>query len=592
MSYRSFKRVLGETSLERKCRFLFGLCLFLLITGSFWWYGSQTEKMVIKQTLERDRVLVDTIMMIRHWEALEQNPEYKPLVQHLSANLQNQEYDWQFIRPAGVGSGEGAPKRLDAFEANLLDRLLHATPPPLEEDGPGTVDDDSMAAVEFDRRTVVVAETNEKEFQYYQGVRAKSGRCVSCHRIIDGNAELMEGDLLAVAKVSIPAGPTIKEVNWNRAILLSTAIITVFLAMLAAYAIVRYVIAKPLKHLRDVSDEIGHGNINLRAEIHTGDEFEDLAVAFNRMLQNMIDAHDELRQVNSNLDAKVDQLAQANMRLFEMNRMKSDFLATMSHELRTPLNSIIGFSDVLRSNKSLGEKQSRFVENIQKSGRMLLDMINDLLDLAKIESGKMEVRLTDFSIENIIHTQCDLARPLTEKKNIDMEIKVQPNLPQLHQDQNKIQQILTNLLSNAIKFTPEGGRIVVHARHSTKGRLDLAVEDTGVGIALEDQKTIFEKFRQGNTVLSGGDAMTREYSGTGLGLSIVKELCRLLEGEISVTSELGKGSTFTVKIPWKITEQPKLDSPLAESLEELTRVQRSEYDRRPAASMAESQVAD
>ena len=272
------------------------------------------------------------------------------------------------------------------------------------------------------------------------------------------------------------------------------------------------------------------------------------------------------------------------MRLFEMNRLKSDFLATMSHELRTPLNSIIGFSDVLGSIKSLDEKQRRYVQNIQKSGKMLLDMINDILDLAKIESGKMEVRLADFKIDHVIGAQCDMARPLTEKKNIDLEIKIDRNLPELHQDMGKVQQILNNLLSNAIKFTPEGGRIVVEARHGRTGDLEIIVTDTGVGIAEEDQANIFEKFRQGEIVLPTGDAMTREFSGTGLGLSIVKELCRLLGGEISLESELGKGSTFTVRLPWVLADQPKLDSPLTESLEQLTKPRRIDFEHPVATS--------
>ncbi len=238
------------------------------------------------------------------------------------------------------------------------------------------------------------------------------------------------------------------------------------------------------------------------------------------------------------------------MRLYEMNRLKSDFMATMSHELRTPLNSIIGFSDVLSSIKALDDKQRRYVQNIQKSGRMLLDMINDILDLAKIESGKMEIKLTEFTIEQVISTQVDMARPLAERKNIDLDCELDDDLPPLYQDAGKLQQILNNLLSNAIKFTPEGGRIVVSAtRDEETGDLILSVTDNGVGISPDDQTAIFEKFRQGTQVLARGDAMTREYSGTGLGLSIVKEICKLLGGEISLQSELGQGSTFTVQLP-------------------------------------------
>src|SRR5262249_11606998 len=262
-----------------------------------------------------------------------------------------------------------------------------------------------------------------------------------------------------VAKVVIPDDATQSALNVNRAIFLATAIVTVFLAMAASYVIVRYVIVKPLKHLRDISDEISRGNMEARADIHTADEFEELGTAFNKMVRHLVPTQDELKQANTSLDGKVDELAQLNMQLYEMNRLKSDFLATMSHELRTPLNSIIGFSEVLDSIKSLDDRQRRYVQNIQKSGRVLLDMINDILDLAKIESGKMEIRLADFRVDNVIQAQCDFFRPQTERKNIDLEIDVEPGLPELFQDQAKVQQILSNLLSNAIKFTPEGGRI-------------------------------------------------------------------------------------------------------------------------------------
>ncbi len=385
---------------------------------------------------------------------------------------------------------------------------------------------------------------------------------------------LSKGDIIAIAKVTMPTGPsglTRRQLNWNRAILISTLVITVFLAMVTSYVIVRYVIVKPLRHLRDVSDSVSRGNIALRAEIHTGDEFEELAVAFNRMLRHLVTAQEELRQVNATLDGKVDELAQANMRLYEMNTVKSDFLATMSHELRTPLNSILGFSEVLDSIAALDEKQKRYVQNIQTSGRTLLEMINDILDLAKMESGKMDIRLTDFRVSQVVAAQCDMARPLTEKKNIDMETQLPADLPPMQQDQARVQQILNNLLSNAIKFTPEGGRITVSVVRDDENFLVMQVSDTGVGIAEEDQQTIFEKFRQGRTVAPSGDAMTREYSGTGLGLSIVKELCRLLGGTVSVQSVLGKGSTFTVRLPWALQEQPRLDSSLIEGFDDFAK---------------------
>jgi len=188
-----------------------------------------------------------------------------------------------------------------------------------------------------------------------------------------------------------------------------------------------------------------------------------------------------------------------------------------------------------------------------------------------MESGKMEIRQSEFRISSVVSTLCEMARPLAEKKNIDLDGDAPATLPPLRQDQAKVQQILNNLLSNAIKFTPEGGRIFISAERDDLGDLRLKVSDTGIGISPDEQQLIFEKFRQASGVLPDGDAMTREYSGTGLGLSIVRELCRLLGGDVSLESEVGKGSTFTVRLPWRLEETPRLDAQLREDLDELAR---------------------
>ncbi|MDH3719485.1 MAG: ATP-binding protein, partial [Planctomycetota bacterium] len=566
MSYRSIKRVLGETNLERKCRFLFGASLFLLLMGSFLWYGKRTAEIVNEQNPKTGRLLVHTIMM-HHWKHLETNETFKPVVEELITYFDKDDYEWNAIRPESNKPKESQISK-NKFERELLAKWVTTGPPADGEDAPFAQREKKVMR----EQTLPNGQTVRREvaeYHYYQPVYIKSD-CVLCHRITNGNNDLVEGDLQAIIQVRMPLEETHEALNKNLAILLATAILTVFLAMILLYVIIRYVIVKPLNHLRDVSNEISRGNTSLRAEINTRDEFEDLAVAFNRMLQQLLDSAAELRQVNDDLDANVDELAQANMRLFEMNRLKNDFLATMSHELRTPLNSILGFSDVLSSIESLDEKQRRYVDNIQTSGRLLLDMINDILDLAKVESGKMEMHLADFPLSEAIQAPCDMARPLAEKKNLDLETFIQPSTEPLHQDRAKLQQILNNLLSNAIKFTPEGGRIEVIANRNERDQLEIVVRDTGVGIADEDQLAIFEKFRQGQADMAS-DAMTREYSGTGLGLSIVKELCKLLGGEITLQSELGKGSSFCVKLPWIREEQPKLESPLSEELHELTK---------------------
>jgi len=279
----------------------------------------------------------------------------------------------------------------------------------------------------------------------------------------------------------------------------------------------------------------------------------------------------ELQQYSISLENANVALEELNRAAAAANEAKTQFLAAVSHELRTPMTAILGYSELLLEESTPGSKQRESLQIVKRNGEHLLEVINNILDLAKIESGKMDIRLTEFSIEHVIAAQCDMARPLTEKKNIDLNTEIQADLPPLFQDQARVQQILNNLLSNAIKFTPEGGRILVTAQRNERSELVLRVVDTGVGITAEDQQLIFEKFRQGRTAMPGGDAMTREYSGTGLGLSIVKELCKLLGGEVSVESELGTGSAFTVHLPWHLDRQPRLESPLATSFQEFTK---------------------
>jgi signal transduction histidine kinase len=334
-----------------------------------------------------------------------------------------------------------------------------------------------------------------------------------------------------------------------------------------SFILVRYVIVKPVKHLKEVSDAISAGELNVRSEIQTGDEFEDLSHAFNRMLRTLVSMQDRLRKVNQDLDHKVDELAQANLALYESNRLKSDFLATMTHELRTPLNSILGFSEVLQAGLTLTEKQARWLGNIRTSGEQLLNMINDILDLAKIEAGKMEIHPVEFSTYDVCEGLLTMFRPQAEKKNIDLAVALAPDIPLIHQDVNKFRQILSNLLSNAIKFTPEGGRVAVRGKID-RDMLEMTVTDTGVGIAAEDQELIFEKFRQ------SGNPMTREQGGTGLGLSIVRELTQILGGTVSLQSELGRGSTFTICIPLQLSEEVRLEYDLAHEGVDLSKAQR------------------
>lgn len=532
MSYRAFKKMLGETNLERKCRFLFGGGLLVLITASFSLNTWLNNQVLDDQNVTSARLLVAPIILEKHWKWSEPNKHYIPLIEKMAETVKTEDlgdYSWEVFKsnPSSADSKERPIDSFDAYEA--LERIQQG------------------------ESEVFYRDENEGKFQYYKAIYATES-CVDCHRLHDG-ADIEEGELLRIVNIRFPLQKVEQALAWNKAINMASALITAVLAMLAAYAIVRYVIVKPVLHLKDVSDQIAHGNLDLRADIRTGDEFEELSYAFNRMLRHLVTVQEELRTVNTDLDTKVDELAQVNLRLYEMNKLKDEFLATMSHELRTPLNSILGFSDLLANSQELKEKQKRYVGNIQMSGKNLLALINDVLDLAKIESGKMEVQLSEIAIADLIERRVGTMMPLADKKNIEMTSEIDPNIPILFQDSIKIQQILNNLISNAIKFTPEGGRVHVSATLCADDpkMMDLVVEDTGIGIPLDEQEHIFEKFRQGRSSSESKDALSRSFEGTGLGLSIIRELSKLLEGEVFLESEFGRGSNFTARLPVRMT---------------------------------------
>jgi signal transduction histidine kinase len=215
----------------------------------------------------------------------------------------------------------------------------------------------------------------------------------------------------------------------------------------------------------------------------------------------------------------------------------------MSHELRTPLNAIIGFSEVLadRMFGELNEKQEEYSKDIHASGQHLLSLINDILDLSKIEAGRMELELTEFDLPAALDNALMLIRERAGRRSIALHTEIDTRLGQIQADERKVRQVVLNLLSNAIKFTPEGGRIEVGATPKD-GFVEIAVSDTGIGIAPEDQEKVFEEFRQVGTA-------AKKIEGTGLGLTLCRKFVELHGGKIWVKSQLGEGSTFTFTIP-------------------------------------------
>jgi signal transduction histidine kinase len=238
------------------------------------------------------------------------------------------------------------------------------------------------------------------------------------------------------------------------------------------------------------------------------------------------------------------QIEEKSREIEAANRHKSEFLANMSHELRTPLNAIIGFSEVLQERLfgELNEKQAEYTDDILTSGRHLLSLINEILDLSKVEAGRMELELATFDLPLAIDNARTFVRERATRHGINLDVTIDERLGDFVGDERKIKQVLLNLLSNAVKFTPEGGRIGINARQ-TDGSVEISVSDTGIGIAPEDQPKIFEEFRQ------VGSDYSHKSEGTGLGLTLAKKFVELHGGRIWVESEVGKGSTFTFTLP-------------------------------------------
>lgn len=353
-----------------------------------------------------------------------------------------------------------------------------------------------------------------------------------------------QGTLIGVVAVDYPAPNARLNLLVNLGLSLMAGGLAGMLAVLVFYLITQKLILSPVRELTRVANSVSQGEHSVRSQIATGDEFEELARAFNAMLAHLQASETELQTINRSLDTRLGDLAERNVALFESNKVKSQFLANVSHELRTPLTSIIGFAELLREAASTeGGRLHRYSENIMSSGRLLLGIINDLLDLAKIEAGKLELHLGTVNLAEMCRNLIDFMQPLADKKNLTLNAEIDPDCPTIQSDAGRIQQILYNLISNAVKFTPDGKAVTLELRREGDDRVRVTVRDTGIGIPEADLSRVFEKFQQLD------DSMTREHSGTGLGLAISKELVTMLHGTIHVSSELGKGSTFWIVLP-------------------------------------------
>jgi signal transduction histidine kinase len=396
----------------------------------------------------------------------------------------------------------------------------------------------------------------QKEYRYAKAVRVQT----------EGKPEL-----IGLVLLDRTTGEPLRLLLINTAYLFSAGLFVSAFAVLVFYLITHHLILSPVRTLKETAESVRQGDLKIRSEISTGDEFEELAETFNHMLGDLEGQQAQLRAINAAMNLKLDEITASNSALYEAAKLKGDFLANVSHELRTPLNSIIGFADLLleiaRTELAAGDdstrlaKRVRFLENILNAARDLLEMINGLLEMAKIEAGKYELRIEKVNVHDTCEALAGLIFPLASTKGIKLNLEIAGDLPLIETDAKKFRQIVFNFLSNAVKFSPTaeeaGTKALVTLRAekivttrpgeepsaAESDRVRISVIDNGPGIAMEDQGKIFEKFSQ----LSRGH--TREHAGTGLGLTICKELAGVLQGELQLVSDLGRGAMFSLMVP-------------------------------------------
>lgn len=327
-------------------------------------------------------------------------------------------------------------------------------------------------------------------------------------------------------------------------------LVAIGLALLLGFAAATW-ITRPVVELRSAAGRIANGDLKTPVTVkerYAAQELRELAQTFNAMALQLSGAYQTLEE---KVTQRTAELQAANQELARGNKLKSEFLANVSHELRTPLSAIIGFSQILLDgiDGPLNEEQQQDILQVNKSGQSLLGLINQILDLSKIEAGKMELSLERADLPAIVNAVLESMSPLAQEKGLRIDTRFAPGLPAVEVDPARLKQILINLLSNAIKFT-DRGHIEVMAQAS--GRMvRIAVKDTGIGISADAQKVIFDEFVQGD------GSSTRRHGGTGLGLSIVRKLVEMHGGAITVVSEPGLGSTFTFTVPaWGASQLP------------------------------------
>ena len=560
-------------SLANKCLLLFGGAVVLIILVALTLPALRMWKLVDEGQVQLSRELVDAWLSLDAQVQKERRGrEGGGVVGDSALSLQLENPSLESARYGSIGAeriGAERAKRLSKADAFLA------------------------AAVEAFEKEPFLKEFHEGSWQgvtrEYMYARAERSSGLGAARVVS---------IVVLKRQSIETFSTL----WiSLTFLLGAGAAVLALAVLVFYLVTHKIILQPVRALKETAERVREGNVAVRSDIKTGDEFEQLADTFNMMLTDLQTNQDRLRALNQAMDVKLHEMAESNTLLHEATKLKGEFLANVSHELRTPLNSIIGFAELLLEQakseaagavgtvgggaevvaqastpSALGvspppaspsstppsvQRRIRYLSNIDTAGRNLLTHINSLLEMTRIEAGKIELKVERMNLRDACEGLLGLIHPLADRKGIELKLEVHDDVPTITTDMKKFQQIIFNFLSNAVKFsqaqekTGRAPQISLRAERLVPGRPEgdtrvrVSVIDNGPGIPEEEQEKVFEKFYQ----IDAGH--TREATGTGLGLAICRELAAILHSEIQLVSGVGRGSMFSLIMPLSLEPQ-------------------------------------
>ena len=554
----------GGFSLVRSLtyRFMWAITvvMILIVSINFMWDINQQKRQAMMEMREKAQVITKELIATREFIAQNQN----------KINCDSQGgFEFKHLNPAAVGMGiskifaemtnysikqtrliyrdmQNAP---DDFEIEVLQKFK--ANPNLQE---------YWAESEIDDKRV---------FRYIIPLKVEES-CLPCHGGPVGELDVagypkegyLEGSLGGAISLIMPMDLFVANLSANVLRYSGFFLLLIGASIGSIYILVNRLVVQPLSDLEKAMGQVGAGNLNVDfTNIRAEGEIEQLATHFQVMASQLRDLYYnlelkvdkrtyELEKANEVLKNKQQELENVNFQLKEANRYKSEFLAIMSHELRTPLTSIMAFTELLLTD--MPEERTIEIQNleeIRKNSENLLRLINNILDLAKIEAGRNEIKIDTVDLTDVIGSVEGVILPLAKQKGIIFHTCFLPDVPLIKADPEKIRRVVENLASNAVKFTDKGGKIIISVAYEKNDKeVIITISDTGIGIREDEQKIIFERFTQSDS------SNSRKYSGTGLGLALAKELVEMHGGWITVESRIDRGSVFKVGIP----ELPKI----------------------------------